>query len=103
MIYIYRVGDEPIKLDVNTMEAGVFDNMNFHRCILSNLKLCYSSLVNCDFRNAELKCTCFESASLENASLIMVDSIMANYENARLVNANIRFSDLAGVNLKIQI
>lgn len=60
-----------------------------------------SSFVNCNFRNAEMKCSNLSYSNLRNTKLIMVDSIMCKYEGANLSNAMIHFSYFEGVNFRM--
>lgn len=100
MIHIFTTHGETIEIQNAAMKNNNFDNRSFHRHILTNFDMSFSSFINCDFRNAEIKCCYFKNSNLEKAKLIMVDSKSANYENAKLSEALLIFSDFSAARFK---
>lgn len=90
--------DEPIFIDTDSLVGVPLDNNNFHRCILTGLDMTRASLVNCDFRSAELAQSRFDHAQMDEAKLIMVDAKGSSFQYTSLKSALLLYSDFEGAN-----
>lgn len=74
MVIIERVGAIPLELQVDSLNNITLKDISMHRCILNNLDMSYSILIEMDFRNAFMNNIMINNAILEKAKLISVES-----------------------------
>lgn len=72
------------------------EGISFHRCLLNNLVLNSSRLVDIDFRSAEMRNSNFSSTVFDKSKLIMVDGKNSKYDKCSFIGSVLLHSDFSG-------